>query len=805
MALKIQERRRDMVITKRKPVIVLEPIEEEKFLVIGKDHPRVEVEEKAKGEYEFIGDISLPNMLHGKVLRSPHAHALVKSINTKRAEELPGVKVVITHKDVPQRCLMRAWGTHSSKPRSQDSHILEEEVRYVGDRVAAVAATSLEIAEEALGLIEVEYEELPAVFDPVQAMQPDAPPVHRTVRLGDEDIPVKNNILAPTYMTIGDVEEGFKQAELVVENEFRTGYVHNAPLGRPVCICRPLPGGGLEVWNQTQGIHPTRMSLAASLGIPMSKIKVHRVSLGGAFGYYIYLHYSDIICAFLTLKARLPVKLEESREEMFFDGGRHPAVIKLKTGVRKDGTITAMDTRLIDGIGAYSAGTSICKLMCGFFMSKYHCPNKRFDAYSVYTNTPPLAAMRGAGDPQVHFAVEQQIDIIAEQLNLDPLELRLRNHLQVGDIFYGQGSDVYCTVRSCGTEQLIKEGAKRIGWENRKAINPYKDQPWIKRGIGMACGFHTSGASSAAAERPSAAILDYSGAIVKMNEDGTANLTIAVADFGTGNLTAIAAIVAEELGIHYEDVIVAKADTDATLYEQWAHASRSVYSVGTAAKAASRNTKKTILDWAARILSVPADQLEARDRRIYPKATPSEGLSLREVLEYAQSQDWGTAIGTASLSAPACPPHFVVTFVEVEVNTRTGRIRPVRAIQGADVGKPILPRAVRGQLIGGLHMGLGYALTENVIYDPLDGHVVNPNFREYKLLSPLDMPQVETFLADTLEPTGPFGAKGVGEGAGNAVAPAVYNAVYNAIGVRIYSMPITPEKILQAIRDKQGK
>ena len=776
----------------------------ERFLVIGRDHPGVEVEEKVKGEYEFIGDMSLPNMLHGKVLHSPRAHALVRKINTKRAEELPGVKAVITHKDVPQRLVVRARGTHSSKPRSQDSHILEEEVRYVGDRVAAVAATSVDIAEEALGLIEVEYEELSAVFDPVQAMQPGAPPVHRTIRLGDEDIQVNNNILAPTYMTIGDVEERFKQAELVIENEFRTGYVHNSPMGRPVCICRPLPGGRLEVWNQTQGIHPTRMCLAASLGIPMSKIKVHRVSLGGAFGYYIYLHYSDIICAFLALKTGLPVRIEESREEMFLDGGRHPAVIRLKTGVRKDGTITAMDMWLVDGVGAYCSATSICKLMCGFFMSKYRCPNKRFDGYSVYTNTPPLASMRGAGNPQVHFAVEQQIDIIAEELNLDPLEMRLKNHCQVGDVFYGQGADVYCIVQSCGMEQLIKEGAKRIGWENRKAITPYKDQPWVKRGIGMACGFHTSGASSGAAEKPSTAVLDYSGAIVKMNEDGTANLIIACADFGTGNLTAVAAIVAEELGIRYEDVIVSKSDTDISLYEQWIHASRSVYSVGTAARVASHNVKKTVLDWAARILSVPACQLDARDRRIYPKAKPSEGLSLKEVLEHAQSQDWGSAVGTASLMAPACPPHFVATFVEVDVDTMTGEVKVVHAVQGADVGTPIIPSAVRGQLIGGLHFGLGYALTEQVIYDSLDGHVLNPNFTDYKLLTPLDMPQVETFLADSWEPTGPFGAKGVGEGSSNPVAPAVYNAVYNAVGVRIYSMPITPEKILEVLR-KQGR
>lgn len=779
--------------------------EEEKFLVIGKDHPKVEVEEKVTGEFEFVGDISLPNMLHAKILRSPYAHALVKSINTKRAKELPGVKAVITHEDVKERWFVRAPGTHPSNPRTLDNRIIDEKVRYVGDRVAAVAATSPEIAEEALGLIEVDYEELPAVFDPVEAMQPGAPVIHDSLKLADKDIPIKNNIVGPTYMTIGDVAEGLKQADLVVENEFRSGYQHNSPLGRPVCICRPLPGGGLEVWNQTQGIHVTRMCFAQTLGIPMSKIKVHRVSLGGAFGFYTYVKYSDIIGAFLALKTGLLVKIEQSREEMFYDGGRHEFVMRLKTGVKKDGTLTAMDMWAADNCGAYSSGTSICKLSCGFFMSMYRCPSKRFEGYSVYTNTPPRGSIRGAGNPQQNFAVESQMDIIAEKLNMDPVELRLKNQLPLGSTFWGQGPDVYCTVQSDGTEQLMREGAKLIGWETRKVITPEKDRPWAKRGIGMAYGFHTSGASSAASEKPSMLILDYSGAIVKMNEDGTANLNIAAADFGTGNLTAIAAIVAEELGIRYEDVIVSKVDTDTTLWEYWIHASRSVYCVGTIARAASRSVKKTMLDWAARMLSVPAEQLETRDSRIYPKAMPSKGLSFREVLEHAQSQNWGTAIGTASGNAPACPPHFVVTFVEVEVDIMTGEVKVVRAVHSADVGTPIIPSAVRGQLIGGLHMGIGFALTEGVVCDPVEGHVLNPNFRDYKLVTPLDMPKVETFLADTWEPTGPFGAKGIGEGCLNPVAAAVYNAVHNAIGVRIYTMPITPEKILKALRNKQGK
>jgi CO/xanthine dehydrogenase Mo-binding subunit len=775
------------------------------FVVIGRDHPRVEVEAKVRGEFLYVGDISLPNMLHAKILRSPYAHALVKGINTEKAGKLPGVKAVITCKDkeIADRLLLRIIGVHRTrKTRLQDSHALEEEVRYVGDRVAAVAATSLEIAEEALGLIEVEYEQLPAVIDPLEAMQPGAPLVHQKIMIGDKEFEPKNNRFDPVPIDIGDVDEGFRQADMVFENEFRTGHQHNAMVALPVCICKPLRNGGLEVWNSTQGIFVTQWCLADSLGIPLHKIKVHRVALGGGFGYYIYMHFNDPICALLALKTGLPVKIQGTREEFFIEGGRHVGIIKIKTGVKKDGTITARYMQFLDAHGAYASGSSIVRLACGFFLSMYPCPNMRFDGFSVYTNTRPIGCMRGAGNPEQNFAVESQMDTIAEKLGIDPLELRLKNHLRVGDTFWGQGPDVASTVSSCGVPQLIKEGARRIGWEKRKENTPDKERPWLKRGIGMAYGFHTSGGASA---KPSSVLLDYSGAIVKMNTDGTANLTIACADYGSGNVSAIAAVVAEELGIRYEDIIPIAVDTDSAPFEYSTHASRSLYSIGGAAKTAAQNTKKVILDWASRMLSVPPGQLEVKDRRIYVKTDPSVGMTVREVLESAQSQVWGgTAMGTASQRAPACPPHFVITFIEVEVNTLTGEVKLTRAIQGADVGQPILPDVVRGQLIGGVHMGCGYALTENLLHDPRDGHVLNPNFRGYKLLTPLDMPEVETFFADTYEPTGPFGAKGIGEGATNPVAAAVYNAVYNATGVRLYTMPITPEKILEGLK-KVGK
>jgi len=785
--------------------------EQQDHKVIGRAHPGIDAEAKVRGQCEFVEDISLPHMLHCKVLRSPHAHARIKEIDTSRARALPGVKAVITHHGAAGRGLVRLPLGTPPGPELYDTHILQSEVRYIGDRVAAVAATSLEIAEQALGLIDVEYETLPAVFDFVEASEPGAPDVSPTKWFGDMRLENTDNADGSEpdaddpfsqFHEIGDVEEGFRRSDFVVENEYRTGIQHQAPLGRPCCVCRPLPGGRLEVWNHTQGIHPARSCLASSLGMPLSKIVVHQMPMGGAFGSYIYLYMTDAICALLALETGQPVKLQTTREEMVFDGGREPFAMKLKTGFMRDGTLMAMDMSTLDGVGAYGPLGGMNLLSIGFFLSKYRCANKRYRGHVVYTNTPPLGAMRGAGNPEIHFAVESQMDIVAAKLEMDPSELRLQNHSRVGDTFYGQGLGVTSVIESCGTAELIREGAKRIGWENRDARTPYPDRPWIKRGIGMAAGDHTSSAGC----MPTAAgvITDYSGAIVKMNEDGTANLTIALADYGSGNRSALVAIVAEELGLRYEDVIVSRADTDNSLYEFIAHASRSVYSGGSAARAAAAEAKQGLIDLASRMFEVSPEDLEVADRHVFSKRDPAVSMSVAEVLGKAHSQNLGAPAGTNSFRATSCPPHFVVTFVEVDVDTLTGETRVVRVVHGGDPGTPIDVDSVRGQLLGGLHQGLGYALTEHMVYGSEDGRVLNPTFKDYRLIPPDDMPMVETFLATTWEPTGPFGAKGMGEGCLNPVAPAVYNAVTNATGIRIFDMPLTPEKILQALKERNN-
>jgi len=767
------------------------------FASVNKRKKRVEGESKATGQCQFSGDVYLPGTLHAKVLRSPIPHGKIKRIDCSKAEKLHGVKAVMTSKDVPD-----TWVKHCTpvldKAMVLDTHIFaKDKVCYFGDRVAAVAATSFEIAEEACELIDVEYQELPAVFDCRDAIKDEAPIVQESVFIGGKEFFPKNNCLEPLIINIGDVEKGFKEADVLVENEYYLARLNNAQLERPCSLVRPLPNGRLEVWGAYQSIYGARQSLSTAFEIPLGKVKVHKSFLGGSFGSHITSNFSEAICAALALKTGAPVRLEHSREEMFKDFGRHPGVARLKTGALQDGTLTAMSMWYLDDTGAYATwGPFIMHLVAGWYMSMYRCPNLKFEGYTVYTNTPPLSAMRGAGNPQQAFAVEQQMDIVAEKLGMDPIEIRLKNHIRLGDTFYGQGPDVLCTVQSCGTEYLIEETRKKIGLDKGyKNLTPYPDKPWIKRGIGVARGFHTSGCGTA---RPSEEIVDWTAIIVKLNEDGTATLISASADLGAGNTSAHAAMVAEELGISYEDVIVAEVDTDTSLFDVVSHASRATYGGGLAVQASAKACKEMLIEFGSRILSVPTSGLDVKNGKVFIKSMPSDSVSVKEVCQTAHDLNWGCPVGAESVRATSCPPHFVTTCIEIDVDTETGEIDIVRVIGGCDVGTPININSVEGQVIGGIHMGLGYALTEETLIGP-DGQLPNANYRDYKLLTPLDMPRVELLRADTFEPTGPFGAKGMGEGATNPVAPAMANAVYNAIGVRIFETPITPEKILRAL------
>lgn len=771
-----------------------------KFNVIGKRHPKIEAVEKVTGKLKYSGDLQFPNCLHVKILRSPYAHANIKSIDTSMAKALKGVAAVITHEDVPKIPTMHQF-LHMPKVMFFDSFLLEKKVRHVGDRVAAVAAETVEIAEKALEMIEVEYDILPAVLDLTKSDDPSSSAIHTNAWRGGNPIEVKNNIVDQREENMGNVDQGFAEADLIIENTYRTSKPNPCPIERTAVAVVPGANGTVNVYGTTQSIHAMRKNIASSLDIPLHKIKCHFTYLGGSFGAHIHTGWIEPICTFLALKTGRPVRGEKSREEMFLAYGRHPMVVKLKTGVKNDGSFTAMEVDIIDETGAYAfSGGSKMALASGFCLSMYTCHNKRIKGKTVYTNAPPLTAMRGAGNPQAHWAVESQMDMIAEKLGMDPIELRLKNHIGEGKTFYGQSTDVICEIKSCGTEELIEKGQKAIGWDTRN--NNDTETPYLKRGIGMARGFHTSGAGS---PNISKFIMDFSGAIIKMTEDGTVVLSNASADAGGGNRTGYAAMVAEELGLRYEDVILIDGDTDTTLFDVPTHASRGNYGTGLAVLAAARKLKKQLLDWGSKLLDKSVENLVIEQGKIYVTGSGDTFITIKEVVGQAQVLGWGTAIAEASVRPEACPPHFTACFVEVLVDIQTGVVKVINTVNGADVGTVINRNNVEGQIAGGMHMGLGYALLEHTQFDFKDGRLMNPGLLDYKMLTFADMPPVQTIIADTFEPTGPFGSKGVGEGVTNPVAPAVANAIYNAVGVRLTDLPMSPERLLNALKEKNSE
>lgn len=775
----------------------------EKFQIIGKRQEKQEATLKATGMLKYTGDLFVPNMLHCKILRSPWANAIVKSVDKTEALKVPGVVEIITYDDVPKILSMHQF-LHVPEIMFKDSYLLERHVRHVGDRVAAIAAETLEAAEEALEKIKVEYEVLPAAIDFDATLSPDAPIIHEEALKGQDYVEMNGNVFDTVDVSIGDVEKGFEESDLVLTRKYKTSKPNPAPLERAVVLCVPDGNEHVDIWATTQGVHAMRMNIASSLGIPVSKLTCHRVFLGGSFGAHIHTGFIENICAFLALRTGRPVRGEKSREEMFLAYGRHPMLLDLKVGFKKDGTMISLHSDVTDDTGSYAfSGSSKMMLAAGFTLSMYKCPNLRMSGRAVYTNTPPLTAMRGAGNPQASWAVESLMDEAAEILGLDPIEVRVKNMLSIGDTFYGQGPSVISTIHSNGTLPLLEKGADAISWyKNRgkgSGYSPYPDKPWIKRGIGLARGFHTSGCGS---EKPNKFIIDMSGAILKMNEDGTATLLNAAADCGGGNISTYSSLIAEVIGLRYEDVHVKDGDTDTSLFDGATHASRGLYGAGQPVVKCAEEARRQLIDWGSKIFGCGLEDLDIRDSKMFLNSKPNEYKTIAEIVLTGISRGWGTINATSTIRPTACPPHFTVIFAEVDVNTITGKVDVVRVIAGADAGTIINRNNVEGQIAGGVHMGIGFALTEDTVFDTKTGQPLNAQFSDYKILTTMDMPPVEIIIEETWEPTGPLGAKGIGEGVTNPVAPAIGNAIYDACGVRISDLPCSPEKVLAAIKAK---
>jgi 4-hydroxybenzoyl-CoA reductase subunit alpha len=755
------------------------------FSVIGKRIPRVDGVVKVTGEARYAGDMSLARMLYGKILRSPYPHARIMNIDTDKAKRLSGVKGVITGQDtlgVKYITFQLLWRL------ADDSILAMDKVRFIGDEVAAVAAIDEDIAEEALDLITVEYEELPAVFDPEEALKEDAPQIHDHA---------KGNVGLSRLVEFGDLDRAFKECDYIREDRFVTSAVIHGFMEPHACVAGFDPAGRLTIWTSTQSPYAVQTLLAKTLGMREGDIRVIRPHVGGGFGGKVEMLAHEFCSALLSKKTGRPVRIEYTRDEEFSAGRRrHPMTIELKTGVKKDGTLVARECRnMIDG-GAYlGLGGIVVSNSITLPALTYRVPNYRYQAHRVYTNKPPGTAMRGFGAPQPVFALESHLDMIAENLGIDPVELRLRNSIQSGDQI-----PRVAKISTCGLSECIQKAANRAGWDGKQGKLPRG------RGMGIACyGFASGALFNIFNSR-----LPYSEVQIKLNDDGTVNLLTQAADIGQGSDTVLCQIVAEELGVKVEDVTITASDTQNAPMDLGSFSSRVTLFAGNAAMAAAADVKRQLFEVASGQLGLKMHQhLEARDRRIFIREHPEKGISFSETVQVAQRAKNGMPVmgrgifdhrKSSGFGSPTWS--FGAQVAEVEVDRETGHVTLLKITAAHDCGKALNPLLVEGQLEGSIHMGMGYALSEEILFDK--GLTLNPSSLDYKIPLATHTPEIETIEVETNDPEGPFGAKESGEGLTLPVAPAIANAIYAAVGARVKELPITPDKILKALEEREG-
>ena len=757
----------------------------QRLSVVGKRIIQPDAAAKTTGSAIYASDITIPGMLIGKVLRSPYPHARITRIDKSKAENLSGVEAIITPEDTAQwqkfdrgmKDLPMIAGGYTVPP---DEGVLNERARHFGDAIAAVAAINEHIAEEALELIEVEYEELPFIIDPEEAMKPGAPQI--------SDFAKGNIGKHMSYaFPVGDVQKAFKEAECIVQGTFSTTKQEHCTAETAAAVARLDVSGRLTVWSQCQLPHLARREIAHIFNMPVHRVKIMTPFIGGSFGQRGALC-AEPICVALALKTGKPVKLVYSREENFIAlENRTGFKCNLKIGFKKDGTLAAIQVYMLGRLGGYmGCGPMASAIGMIFGLGHYRCPNRAGEADMVMTNTPVSGAFRGFGNPAIMWGIEQLVDEAAERLNMDPITIRLKNIKRAGEI-----ANMGLRLESTYLKECIKRGAEAIGWKEKWGKTK---KGTIRRGVGVATMTHCSGAAPL--------YLDHSNAFIKLNEDGTADLVVHPAPVGQHIWGALSQIAAEELGIHGEDINIVTGDTDVTLFEYGSDASRSTYSVGNATLIAARQAKEQLLERAAGMLGVSAQELEINDRRIFSSGEPKKRISVADVCYDAIYNFKGECLnisGKCSWESKWNSPPTGAFFAEVEVNTETGRVAVTKFVTAMDCGKAINPMAVEGQLEGGIQQGIGYGLTEDYVINKDTGVVETDNYDSYKMPGMMDMPETQIIIIDEPDPKGPFGAKGVGEPGMVGVAPAIANAVYDAIKVRIRDLPITPEKVLNAL------
>jgi putative selenate reductase molybdopterin-binding subunit len=750
----------------------------------------------ACGTAEYVDDVDVRGLLIGKILWSSRAHARIRRIDASKARALPGVRCVLTHHDVP-RVPHTTAGQGYPEPSPYDTVVLDDKVRFVGDRVAAVAADTREIAEEALRLIEVDYEDLPAVFDPLEAMKDGAPVIHDqpdALRIPD----AKHNIAAKFDFEYHE-SPWFSEADVVIERTYRTQYAQHVAIEPHVTITHFDGQGRLVIRTSTQVPFHCRRIVAQALNVPLKRLRVVKPRIGGGFGSKQEIVLEDI-CAALSFKTRRAVKIEYTRKETFVSSRtRHPSIIRLKTGVKKDGTITDAEMEAVMNTGAYGTH-ALTVMMCSgsHTLPMYKMKNVKFTGKSVYTNLPVGGAYRGYGATQGFFAWEQQMDEMAEAVGMDPVEFRRKNYIRLGEtspVFkaMGEGREgVEQVITSSGLFEALDKGLKEIGWEKKRGKGRNAPGP-VKTGLGL-CGLMQG---SGIAE------VDMGAASIKLNEDGSFNLLIGAADLGTGCDTVMAQIAAEVLGAQPSDIIVTACDTDVTPFDVGAYASSTTYISGHAVKKAAEKIRAQIIEEAGkRILEEPVEDLFVQDKKVVSKKTGAScsfaDISNNTLYYHNQYQ----IMASASHFSHTSPPPFSVHFVEVSVDTETGQVKVLNYVAAVDCGTAINPKLAEGQTEGAVLNGISYALTEEMNFTR-NGRMINPSLRRYKIYNTKDVPPIKTILVPTYEPSGPFGAKSVSEISINGAQAAIANAIYDAVGVRLREAPFTPEKVLQALKEKE--
>ena len=768
--------------------------------VVGKPETKVDAVKLAKGNPAFVDDIEMRGMLYARLLTSPHAHARILNIDDSAARALPGVRAVIHYQNVT-RVKYASGGQSYPNPKPYDQVSFDDKVRYVGDRVAAVAADTLEIAEAALKLIHVEYEELPAVFDEREAIQPGAPVIHDEPDTeGIHD--AAHNLVHHIYAEKGDVAQGFAEADHVFEHSYYTHQVQQVPIEPHIAISWWDADERLVIRTSTQVPFHVRRMVAPLLGLPVSRIRVIKPRIGGGFGAKQEMLIEDIV-GHLTIATGRPVRLELTRAEEFYSSrSRHPESITFKTGVMNDGTLHSMEMTVLGNTGAYGThGLTVLTVSGLRGLSSYNCEHRKFDCKVVYTNLPVPGAYRGYGGPQALFALESHIDEIAAGLGMDPIALRRKNWVQAGDtlpmaVLLGEGEKKTVVnapvIFSCGLDECFVQGMRAIGWERRDdpAWRTVPGKPHVRRGLGAAMCMHGTAIPG----------LDMGGAAIKINDDGSFNVTVGATDLGTGSDTILAQMAAEVLGVPLSDVVIYSSDTDMTPFDTGAYASSTTYISGTAVKKAAEQIAEQIRERAAMMLGLEEwgdIRLENR-QAIAPdgRAVSMERIALHSLHQHDQRQ----LMATASYVSAASPPPFAGQFAEVEVDTETGQVTVTKLVMAVDAGMPINPLTATGQVEGGMVQALGYGHCEEMVYDET-GRMVNAALGPYYIYRADEMPELQAILVQTHEPTGPFGAKAIAEIPKDGVAPAIANAVFDATGARLRRIPFTPQRVYEVVKN----